>query len=107
MKGRRIPIEFKEDGKPKFPFLEQPGDYAGPVKGWSGDLPAVFFLKPNARDADAPKCARAIQHVTFPPHTVTEESDGTLTIRASLGDMHGSESDGWHGYLTKGVWEKF
>lgn len=105
MKGRRIKIEF-DDGKAQFPFIEQPGDYAGPVMGFSGPVPAVFFLKPNARDPQAPKCARAIQHVVSPPHVFTEEPDGTLTITASLGDMHGAESDGWHGYLTKGEWIK-
>ena len=34
MKGRRIPIEFKEDGKPKFPNLEQPGDHIR-LEGWA------------------------------------------------------------------------
>jgi hypothetical protein len=43
MKGRRIPVE--ESGHP---IVEQPGDYCGPVYGFTGDLPAVFFLKPNA-----------------------------------------------------------
>lgn len=108
MKGRRFPIEFDEAGHPKFPAIEQPGDYAGPVMGFTADKPAVFFLKPNSRDPDAPKIARAIHHVISPPHTFTEEPDGTLTIRASIGDTHGpnSESDGWHGFLTKGEWHK-
>jgi hypothetical protein len=105
MKGRRIQIEVI-DGKAQFPLLEQPGDYAGPVMGFSGPVPAVFFLKPNARDPNAPKCARAIQHVVSPPHVFTEEPDGTLTITASIGDMHGSQSDGYHCYLTKGEWIK-
>lgn len=84
---------------------EQPGDYFGPVMGYTADKPAVFFLKPNARDANAPPRARSVQHVVSPPHVFTEEADGTLTITASIGDTaHGSESDGWHGYLTKGKW---
>ena len=108
MKGRRISIEYDADGRAKFPAIEQPGDYAGPVMGWTADKPAVFFLKPNARDPDAPKIARTIHHVISPPHTFTEEPDGTLTIRASIGDTHGpnSESDGWHGFLTAGEWTK-
>jgi hypothetical protein len=108
MKGRRIPVEFDANGVAKFPVLEEAGDYSGPLKGFTGDLPAVFFLKPNARDPDGPKRARAIQYVVSPPHTFTEEPDGTLTIRASISDMAGGggESDGWHGFLTKGEWHK-
>ena len=101
MKGRRIPVP--ESGHP---IVTEPGDYCGPVFGFTGDKPAVFFLKPNARDADAPRRARSVQHVVSPPHTFTEEADGTLTITASIGDTAGtdSESDGWHGHLTKGDW---
>jgi len=89
-------------------FPENPGEYFGPVKGYTGDKPAVFFLKPNARDKNAPPRARSIQHVVSPPHVFTEEADGSLTITASLGDFNGagSQSDGWHGYLTKGQWVK-
>jgi hypothetical protein len=108
MKGRRIHLHWKDGEIPEFPMLEQPGDYAGPVVGWTGNKPAVFFLKPNARDADAPKRARGVQHVVSPPHVFTEEPDGTLTITASISDLAGenSVSDGWHGYLTKGEWHK-
>jgi hypothetical protein len=106
---RRIPVEYHDDGRPKMPAVEQPGDYCGPVMGFTRDKPAVFFLKPNARDPGVPPIARSVHHVISPPHTFTEEPDGTLTIRASLGDMHDKsdgtrESDGWHGYLTKGEW---
>ena len=96
MKGRRIPFTGA------FPVLENPGDYCGPIMGWTGDKPAVFFLKPNARDADAPKRARSVQYVVSPPHIFKEEPDGTLTITASIGDI----SDGWHGFLTFGEWRK-
>ena len=79
-----------------------PGDYVGPVKGYTGDLEACFFLKPNARDDDAPRWARSIQHVCFPPHTYRECADGSLEIRASLGCM-----PYWHGYLDEGhVWRQ-
>ena len=92
--------------------VTQPGDYCGPVKGYCGDpeLECCIFLKPNARDKDAPRRARSQQHVTFPPHTYRECPDGSLEIRNSLSDKTSrgtSESDGWHGYLDKGhVWRK-
>lgn len=101
LRGHRIPVPA--DGS--FPPIELPGDYCGPLRGFTDDKPAVFFLKPNSRDTGAPPRARSIQHVLSPPHSFTEEADGSLTIRASLGDKAGdSESDGWHGYLTRGIW---
>jgi hypothetical protein len=108
MKGRRIPVEFDEDGNANFPALELAGDYCGPLVGFTGNCPAVYFLKPNARDPDAPRRARSIQFVISPPHVFTENPDGTLTITASIGDTAGpgSESDGWHGFLTAGEWKK-
>jgi hypothetical protein len=104
MIGRRLPVV---GGKLTMP--EHPGDYCGPVRGFTDDLEACFFLKPNARDADAPARARSVQHVTFPPHTYRECPDGSLEIRNSIGDTAGTspESDGWHGYLDEGhVWRK-
>ena len=103
MIGRRLP---GVDGKMMVPT--EPGDYCGPIRGYTGDKPAVFFLKPNARDEGAHKNARGIQHVASPPHTFTEEADGSLTISPSIGDTRGggSESDGWHGYLENGIWRR-
>lgn len=113
MVGRRLQpgTRLDADGKAvqDIPIGEmQPGDYCGPVHGFTGPNPCVFFLKPNARDADAPARARSVQHVTSPPHVFTEEADGTLTISASISDKRvGSDaSDGWHGYLEKGVWRQ-
>jgi len=98
MKGRRLPLGT---------FPQEPGDYMGPITGYTGDKPAVFFLKPNARDTNVPAVARAIQHVVSPPHTFRECPDGSLEIRASLGDRHEGGSDGWHGYLDEGHhWRK-
>jgi hypothetical protein len=98
MIGRRLPI-----GQ----LPELPGDYMGPTGNYINGVPAVLFLKPNARDPGAPPCARSIQHVTIPPHTIRECADGSLEIRASLGDMHGDVSDGWHGFLDEGHrWRK-
>jgi hypothetical protein len=111
MQGRRRQPGMKREpgGKivPTIPWDDmKPGDYCGPILGFTGDKPAVFFLKPNARDTDAPPNARSMQHVVSPPHVFTEEPDGTLTITASISDRraNGGESDGWHGYLTAGVW---
>jgi hypothetical protein len=103
MKGRRILVT-----DPKIDpcsLVKEAGDYYGPVKGWSGDNPAVFFLLPIARDADVHGGARSLHHVQSPPHTFTEEPDGTLTIRASIA-AGGVQNPYWHGHLTKGVWEK-
>lgn len=107
MLGKRLPL--LEGGKLNLP--QNPGEYCGPVTGYNGKtgealMPAVYFLKPTARDPGAPPRARAVQFVVSPPHVFTEEPDGSLTITASISDHAGggSESDGWHGYLTKGVW---
>lgn len=98
MQGRRLPL-----GQ----MPERPGDYMGPIMGLTGDEPAVFFLKPNARDPGVTGLARSIHHVTSPPHTFRECTDGSLEIRNSLGDMHNGVSDGWHGYLNEGhMWVK-
>lgn len=104
MNGKRLPL--LEGGRLNMP--QNPGEYCGPVTGYNAELPAVYFLKPNARDVGAPSRARSVQHVVSPPHTFTEEADGTLTIRNSISDTAGesSGSDGWHGYLTSGVWVK-
>lgn len=89
MIGRRLPVV---DGKPTWPCLE--GDYCGPVTGYTGDRPAVFYLLPGAG-------GRGLRHVTSPPHTFRECSDGSLEIRASI--LH-QDGDGWswHGYLDEG-----
>lgn len=102
MKGRRLPVV---DGALAMPT--EPGDYCGPIEGYSGGRPAVLFLLPNARDEDVPAWARSVHHVTSPPHTFHEEPDGTLTIRASIltsTSVNGDRVDTWHGYLTRGEW---
>jgi hypothetical protein len=117
VKGRRLEVKLDPvTGRPNINLNmpRKPGDYTGPVHGYTGDKPAVFFLKPNARDEGVPSHARAIQHVVSPPHVFTEEPDGTLTITASISDMRApgpdgvprGPSDGWHGHLTKGEWVK-
>lgn len=110
MQGVRIPVAA--DGRPAN-MPAEPGEYVGPVIGFTADLPAVFFLKPNARDEGVPPQARSVQHVCSPPHTFVEEDDGTLTISPSLSDFRSGEpertglgSDGWHGFLEHGVWRE-
>lgn len=96
MKGRRVS---------RIEDVREPGDYCGPVKGYTGDRSAVFFYKPNAKDPGASATARIKQHVVSPPHVFTEEPDGTLTITASIGELFlDGVGDGYHGYLTKGEW---
>lgn len=77
--------------------ITQPGDYFGPVTGYTGDKAACFFLLPNSRDQGAPPGQRSIHHVCFPPHAYRECADGSLEIRASIGAM-----PFWHGYLDEG-----
>lgn len=106
MKGRRIPVEPGADPIGK---VTEPGDYYGPVVGYTGDLPAVFFLLPNARDEATEAWERGISHVTSPPHTFHEQPDGTLTIQASIlsvGVKDGQQVQGWHGYLENGEWRQ-
>lgn len=109
MRGRRV-TSLDE--------LELAGDYCGPLTGYTGPapgvttdqyaadislgLPAVFFILPNGRDADAPPGARSVHHVCSPPHVFRECADGSLEIRESIGAM-----PFWHGYLDEGhVWRE-
>ena len=91
--ARRIPVP--EDGHLPLGEME-PGDYCGPITGYTGDVPAVFFLVPAARDEGAPGDVRAVNHVCFPPHTYRECADGSLEIRASIGIPN------WHCWLDEG-----
>jgi hypothetical protein len=85
-----------------------PCDYFGPFMGFTADLPAVFFLKPNSGNRDVLPTARGIQHVVSPPHTFTENEDGSLTISPSISDKQrgSTKSDGWHGFLENGIWRE-
>lgn len=92
--GRRVTSVHK---------IELPGDYCGPIKGYSGpDMDSCFFLLPNAREEGAPAGQRSIHHVNFPPHKYRECADGSLEIRESIGAM-----PYWHGYLDEGhIWRE-
>lgn len=106
MIGRRLPVV---DGKTTTPT--EPGDYCGPVEGYTGNRPMVAFKLPVPDDhPDA-----GLRHVCEPPHSFQEEADGTLTIEGSIlavrptwkpAAREAGEDDPppWHGYLTRGVW---
>jgi len=100
MIGRRLQPVVGEDGIARPPEFERPGDYCGPLLGFTGDKPAVFYLLPNGRPGDIP------HHVVSPPHTFRECADGSLEIRNSIlhqGFISEREPDGsWHGYLDEG-----
>lgn len=92
LQGKRLPLG--EDGLLADPEHQlRPGEYTGPVRGYTADKPAVFYALPNGH----------IGHVTSPPHTFHEEDDGSLTIRASILQVGGAA---WHGYLERGVWRE-
>jgi len=102
LQGRRREPFDEGDGVERVPLHDfEPGDYCGPLEGFTGDKPAVFYLLPNARDEDVPPSERSLHHVTSPPHTFAEENDGSLTISASI-----LSPGGWHGYLERGVWRE-
>lgn len=94
--GRRIPVPESGDIN-EVMFDLEPGDYCGPISGYTGGKPAVFFLLPNARDDDAHPSERGVHHVVSPPHVFTEQPDGSLEIRESI-----LSAGGWHGYLDEG-----
>lgn len=110
MVGRRLPIVKTPQGD-RLPWNGvtghgfEPGDYCGPIVGYTGEKPSVFFLLPTARDEDAPAPARSIRHVCSPPHVFRECADGSLEIRESISDQPGGT--GWHGYLDEGhLWRQ-
>jgi hypothetical protein len=79
----------------------EPGDYTGPVRGYTGERPAVFFTLPVP--ADHPDAG--VRYITEPPHAFREEPDGTLTISPSILAVR-PDGNGWHGYLERGVWRE-
>jgi hypothetical protein len=104
--ARRIPVPASGNINEIYPL--EPGDYCGPIMGYTGDVPMVTFLKPHARDPGVNQRARSIQHVVSPPHTFRECADGSLEIRESISNLAGGVGDdGWHGYLDEGnVWRQ-
>jgi hypothetical protein len=105
MQGRRIHVV---EGSDPYQMVTQPGDYYGPVFGFNGDSLAVYFLLPTATPSD-PKWgggqADGLHAVCSPPHRFKEETDGSLTIRESIGCGGPAGQYYWHGYLNHGCWE--
>lgn len=91
--GRRVPTVDS---------ITKPGDYCGPVWGYTGNRLSVFYLLPNAHDEDASEGQRVVHHVTSPPHVFRECADGSLEVRNSIGAF-----PFWHGWLDEGhVWRE-
>lgn len=87
--------------------VKEPGDYCGPITGYTAVNPGCFFLLPIARDKDVESLARSIHHVEFPPHTFRECDDGSLEIRESIGALGQGGKMIWHGFLDEGhVWRE-
>jgi hypothetical protein len=96
--ARRIPVPESGDINDVI-FRMEPGDYCGPIEGYSGDKPAVFFRLPELGSDDP---VGGIRHVVSPPHVFTEQPDGSLEIRESI-----LAENGWHGYLDAGhLWRQ-
>lgn len=95
MRGNRIPLT--DDSIDPYTLVKSPGDYYGPVMGFSGDKPAVFFIPP--KNLGEPR----LHHICSPPHKFKEESDGTLTISDSIG-CGPTDNYYYHGYLENGNW---
>lgn len=97
--GRRIPVPESGDINEVIGDM-QPGDYCGPIEGYSNDRPAVFFRLPVNTEGDP---VGGIRHVASPPHVFTEQPDGSLQIRESiLTHERGANGQPWHGYLDAG-----
>ena len=102
--ARRIPVPESGDVNEVI-FEMEPGDYCGPISGYSGDKPAVFFRLPETSEGDP---VGGIRHVVSPPHVFTEQPDGSLEIRESILTLEtGKSGQPWHGYLDAGnIWRE-
>lgn len=98
LQGRRIPVT--DPTADPLTLVREPGDYYGPVMGFSGAAPAVFFIPPRS-GGDEPR----LHHVCSPPHQFFEQPDGSLSIKESIG-CGPSACYYWHGYLEGGVWRE-
>lgn len=121
IRGRRLPVAYGTRGL-LLTQPSEPGDYCGPVHGYTGDDWAVYFIKPHAQDEGTPAHGTGVQHVigvlghsdalpgeSEPEGLVfREQIDGTLTISGVIEDTGWTpttdESDGWRGHLTRGWW---
>lgn len=100
--ARRIPVPDPRPPLDEFVFMLEAGDYCGPIE--VGGKPSVWFMLPPT----VPASVRGLRHVVSPPHVFTEQEDGSLEIRESLGCERRPEGGHvWHGYLDAGnVWRE-
>jgi hypothetical protein len=98
MQGRRVPVPASGDMNEVI-FDFEPGDYCGPVVGFTGTRPAVWMRLP----VPAGHPDDGIRHVVSPPHVFSEQPDGSLEIRESILALRSPDgAPGWHGYLDAG-----
>ena len=97
--ARRIPADNGRlpPGYVTTPGNWQPGDYCGPLLGYTGDRPCVMYRLPDG----------AFGHVTSPPHSFRECADGSLEIRPSILHLASTDADpdppvAFHGSLDEG-----
>lgn len=103
MKGHRLEVVYDDEGRADLNRCMplEPGDYVGPLVGYTGEKPSVYFRLPvESEHRDA-----GLRHITSPPHTFIEEDDGTLTVEPSiLAVRPAGQGGGWHGFLRHGEW---
>lgn len=76
--------------------LEQPGDYS-PLKVEDGNVGVLLFVLPEGTWGRI--AGQGHGQNGEPEWTITEESDGTVTVSPSI-----DYPDHWHGFLKQGVW---
>lgn len=106
--ARRIPVPESGDIN-EIMWDMKPGDYCGPYMGYTGTKPCVCFILPGGTDLTQhdPPNTQGFGHVTAPPHSFTEQPDGSLEIRESILYTQGNTGWTWHGYLDAGnVWRE-
>lgn len=74
---------------PEDEYNLEPGEYGKSPDGW--------FCRPPGE-----------QHGVggINKHTITEHDDGTITVSPSILFYDNDGNPGWHGYLTRGMWEE-
>lgn len=104
--ARRIPVPQTQEERDQLLNTLQPGDYCGPITGYTADKPAVFYKLPVEFPEDIERSDLwGFAHVVSPPHVFTEQPDGSLEIRESIGHHHYELK--WHGYLDAGnIWRE-